>query len=557
LISDADLDHLQRQLPYLDAVQKRRVLDLLEEREALRQVQEAREKFLPFVKMVWPDFIPGAHHSIMAEAFERVANGTCKRLIIDMPPRFTKSEFASWLLPSWFLGRFPRKKIIQTSNTENLAAGFGRRVRNLIDGESLTGEETTGTSSAYQRIFPKVALAQDSKAAAGWHTNAGGEYFAIGVNGKVTGKGADIAIVDDPHSEQEAKQAEHSPEIFDSVYEWYTSGIRQRLQPGGAIIIVVTRWSKRDLVGQLLKQMEKDIADGVPEGKYDKWEVISLPAILDEGTDTERSMWPAFWPLDELQRTRNALPVQKWQAQYQQNPTSDASAILKREYWRKWGVSANEGLEKPDICPGPRHFSAWTKDQPPACDYIIASWDAAATANTRSHPSAYTLWGTFQAEDPDTGKEVTNLILLSAFKKRMEFPELKKTAKEFYYEDNPDTLLIENKSAGIQLLQEFRSMGIPAEDFSGSSRGTKALPNDKVARANMVVDILSSRYVWIPDRRFAREVVEQCAVFPGDEDDLVDSTVQALIRFRQGGLIRTANDEPEEETVHHRRKRYY
>lgn len=575
MISDADLRQLERQLPHLDPRHKARVLELLEERDKLARLQDAREHFLPFVNQVWPDFVSGAHHAIMAEAFERVANGTCKRLIIDMPPRFTKSEFSSWLLPAWFLGKNPKKKIIQTSNTENLAAGFGRRVRNLIDGESLTGEETTGSASAYQQIFPNIRLAQDSKAAAGWHTNFGGEYFAIGVNGKVTGKGADIAIVDDPHSEQEAKQAEHSPEIFDSVYEWYTSGIRQRLQPGGAIIIVVTRWSKRDLVGQLLRQMEKDIADGVPEGRYDKWEVISLPAILDEGTPTERSMWPGFWPLEELQRTRNALPIQKWQAQYQQNPTSDASAILKREYWRKWGASANEGVDNPDRCPDPTHIGAWNNDDPPACDYLIGSWDCASTANNRSHPSAYTLWGIFKTEVPDSGTDldadgepapfrlrqtrvVNNIILLSAFKARMEFPELKKKAKEFYEEDQPDTLLIENKSAGMQLLQEFRSMGIPAEDFSGSSRGTKALPNDKIARANMVVDIFASRYVWVPDRRFSRELIEQCAVFPGgDEDDLVDSTVQAMIRFRAGGFIRTANDEPEDNTVHYRRKRFY
>jgi predicted phage terminase large subunit-like protein len=574
LISDVDLDQLKRQLPTLDPSHKRRVLELLEERDRLARLTDAREHFLPFVNMVWPDFIGGAHHQIMAEAFERVARGELKRLIIDMPPRFTKSEFSSWLLPAWFLGRFPKKKIIQTSNTENLAAGFGRRVRNLIDGESLTGEEATGNASAYQQIFPQIHLAQDSKAAAGWHTNFGGEYFAIGVNGKVTGKGADIAIVDDPHSEQEAKQAEHSPEIFDGVYEWYTSGIRQRLQPGGAIIIVVTRWSKRDLVGQLLKQMEKDIAAGVPEGRYDKWEVISLPAILDEGTPTERSMWPGFWPLDELQRTRNALPVQKWQAQYQQNPTSDASAILKREYWRKWGALANELVDKPDACPDPSHLGAWNLNNPPACDYLIGSWDCASTANTRSHPSAYTLWGVFKTEVTDDddnldedGKPlpfrlrktriVNNVILLSAFKKRMEFPELKQTAREFYDEDQPDTLLIENKSAGIQLLQEFRRMGLPAEDFSGSSRGTKALPNDKIARANMVVDIFASRYVWAPDTRSAREVIEQCAVFPGDEDDLVDSTVQAMIRFRAGGFIRTANDEPEEQAVRRKRPRYY
>lgn len=254
MISEQDLKQALRNLHLLDPGQKARVLHLLEERDKAKRIEEARQHFLPFVKMVWPDFIPGAHHTIMAEAFDKVAAGKCPRLIINMPPRHTKSELASWLLPAWFLGKFPRKKIIQASNTEALASGFGRRVRNLIDGEDLATDDVERTGfSAFQNIFPNIKLAKDSKAAAGWHTNRGGEYFAIGINGKVTGKGGDIVIIDDPHSEQEAKQAESSPEIFDSVYGWYNSGPRQRLQPGGSIILVQTRWSKRDLTGQVLK----------------------------------------------------------------------------------------------------------------------------------------------------------------------------------------------------------------------------------------------------------------------------------------------------------------
>lgn len=543
MISDRDLQNAQRNLHLFNPQEKLRILALLEERERAAKIQEARDHFLPFVKLMWPGFIPGAHHTIMAEAFEKIAKGELKRLIINMPPRFTKSELSSWLLPAWLIGRKPDSKTIQASNTEALASGFGRKVRNLIAGESdmETGQFT------YADVFPGVTLAKDSQAAASWHTNKGGVYFAIGINGKVTGKGASTAIIDDAHSEQEAKQAETNPEVYDMVWEWYSSGIRQRLQPGGAIVIPMTRWSKRDLTGRLIKQMQT--AEG---SNIDRWEVISFPAILDEGKPEERSLWPSFWPLDELQRTRAALPVPKWQAQYMQEPTSEGAAIIKRESWRRWG-GENEK------CPGPRHAEAWARLDPPACDYIIGSWDCAATKNDRSHPSAYTLWGVFKAEDPDTGKEINHLILLSSYTARMEFPALKKKAKDFYDEDRPDTLLIENKSAGMQLLQEFRSMGIPAEDFSGSSRGSRGLPNDKIARANLIADIFSSRYVWAPERRFADVVIEQCAEFPnGAEDDLVDSTVQALIRFRQGGFVRTANDEAEEEDAPRvRRKRYY
>ena len=167
------------------------------------QRKNAEDTFMGFVNEVWPDFIHGRHHEKMAKAFEEVASGAVKRLIINMPPRHTKSEFASYLLPAWFLGKFPNKKVIQTSHTAELAVGFGRKVRNLVD------------SDAYKKIFPKVALQADSKAAGRWNTNFGGDYFAIGVGGAVTGKGADILIIDDPHSEQEAALAQFNPEIYD------------------------------------------------------------------------------------------------------------------------------------------------------------------------------------------------------------------------------------------------------------------------------------------------------------------------------------------------------
>jgi hypothetical protein len=209
--------------------------------EMAQQYQDAliREKcqtnFLEFVKAMWPGFIHGRHHAVMAKKFEAIVEGKLKRLIINMPPRHTKSEFASYLLPAWFLGKYPNKKIIQSSNTAELAVGFGRKVRNLVDGET------------YAKIFPNVALRHDSKAAGRWSTNANGEYFAIGVGGTVTGKGADLLIIDDPHSEQEAALAANDPSIYDKVYEWFTSGPRQRLQPGGSIVVVMTRWGKERL----------------------------------------------------------------------------------------------------------------------------------------------------------------------------------------------------------------------------------------------------------------------------------------------------------------------
>ena len=287
-LSKADLDNLVSILPKLSEKEQVSLLKQLGNFEELLSKEKAEKDFLEFVEKMWPEFIMGRHHGKMAKAFERVANGECKRLIINMPPRHTKSEFASYLLPAWFLGKYPHKKVIQTSHTAELSVGFGRKVRNLVEKEE------------YIDIFPNTSLQVDSKAAGRWNTSKGGDYFAIGVGGAVTGKGADLLIIDDPHSEQEATLAEHNPEIYDKVHDWYTSGPRQRLQPGGAIVIVMTRWSKRDLTGQVVKAaMQRD---------GEEWEIIEFPAILPSGN----ALWPEFWSLDELSTLRNELPHSKW-----------------------------------------------------------------------------------------------------------------------------------------------------------------------------------------------------------------------------------------------------
>ena len=763
-------------------------IELIAEEYKASLLREGGQKnFMAFVKAMWPNFILGRHHALMAKKFEEIAAGKTKRLIINMPPRHTKSEFASYLLPAWYLGKFPNKKIIQCSNTAELAVGFGRKVRNLVDGET------------YANVFPNVALRSDSKAAGRWSTNANGEYFAIGVGGTVTGKGADLLIIDDPHSEQEAALAANDPTIYDKVHEWFTSGPRQRLQPGGSIVIVMcmtgdtnvlmadgtstqlknirtgdmvatfdkgrlgnskvnnwrssgidsiytvqtqsgkilranerhpflvmnegvlewtrlrdlksgmllvamkdaivqqghkqsqtsvplakqkqvitkktqthpinllgimesglvnnvnvvsqslqkdyaahaivnkksiqkplskqekvesnidtglllssikkwwinvitavmyagnilhqkiqertgtesyvlttattqekledcfattatsqldtgkhqaylkelhrisdftidpivsiipsgkeevfdveidrtenfiangiishnTRWGKRDLTGRVLQSMIE--RDG------DEWEVIELPALMPN----DKPLWPEFWPLEELLKLRNELPLAKWQAQYQQDPTSEEGALVKREWWKVW-----EG------------------ERPPPCEFIIQSWDTAFTKNERSDYSACTTWGVFYInENPNDA----NIILLDALKERLEFPELKKRAMDMYTEWEPDACVVEAKASGAPLVFELRRMGIPVQEYT-PTRG-----NDKISRVNSVADMFASGKVWAPRKRWAEEVIEELAAFPNsDHDDLVDSTTQALIRFRKGGFIRLDTDEEED-----------
>tara|TARA_R100000278_G_scaffold23554_1_gene21936 strand:- start:4392 stop:5912 length:1521 start_codon:yes stop_codon:yes gene_type:complete len=494
-MTPAEIQKLKSNLHLFSEYDKIEILKTLSELNNRSAQKKSQDKFIQFVKTMWPEFISGRHHTKMAEAFEKVASGKIKRLIVNMPPRHTKSEFASYLLPAWFLGKYPAKKVIQTSHTAELAVGFGRKVRNLV------------SSDAYKTIFPTVNLQSDSKAAGRWNTNAGGDYFAIGVGGAVTGKGADLLIIDDPHSEQEAVIAETSPEVYDKVYEWYTSGPRQRLQPGGSIVIVMTRWSKRDLTGQVIKASAQHGGD--------EWEVIEFPAIMPEGNP----LWPEFWKKEELEALQTQLPVAKWQAQYQQAPTSEEGALLKREWW-----------------------NVWESDSPPPCEFIIQSWDTAFLKTSRADYSACTTWGVFYHTDEDTGQQTSNIILLDAYRKRMEFPELKIKTQEMYNEWEPDALIVEAKAAGAPLVFELRAMGIPVSEFT-PSRG-----NDKIARVNAVTDLFASGVIWAPDTRWAQEVIEEAASFPaGEHDDYVDSMTQALLRFRKGGFVRLHSDEEDEE----------
>ena len=785
------------------------------------------------MQSVWPGFIYGRHHARIAQEFEKVISGECKRLIINLGPRHTKSEFASYLLPAWFLGRYPDKKIIQCSHTAELAVGFGRKVRNLVG------------SPAYQEIFPGVGLQTDSKAAGRWNTSAGGDYFAIGVGGAVTGKGADILIIDDPHSEQEAAMAASNPEVYDKVYEWYTSGPRQRLQPGGAIIIVQcmtgdtkvlmsnavekclkdikvgdkvatydkgvlsvsqvnnvrsngidliykiqtqsgiilranerhpflvdvngekqwirlkdltpgmalvalkgvidapaqksqghvhrviknkftnrgaqskvlgfallkdvidlqdqklnpvyvarakqikaiiketltrhiekldfmgsikgkvarlrgainlstvklcvhhttkrhnghrvkeggqlkgiepntlkqgtallwtgiircwktnkvnvqcvvnspekmleltgvencvlttatvqgkcggsfvttaisllgtvkrklhyskpqntseftldiigsitpdgseevfdveidrtenfiangvvshnTRWSKRDLTGQ--------VVEAAAQRGNENWRVVELPAVLPSG----KPLWPEFWSIEELEATRDAIDVSKWQAQYQQNPTSEEGAIIKREWWQKW-----------------------PSDTPPETDFVLQTWDTAFEKSQRADYSACTTWGVFYRSD-EAGLEQANIILLDAKRGRYEFPELKQIVLDEYKYWEPDSIIIEKKASGAPLIYELRAMGIPVGEFT-PTRG-----NDKISRLNSIADIFASSRVWVPNTRWADEVVEEVAAFPaGQHDDYVDTVAMAMARFRKGGFLTTNLDKPDE-----------
>jgi len=478
---DIDLESLAEQYP--DAAKK--FLALKDALDSKTLQREGKDSFIRYVKHMWTDFIEGEHHKIFAQKLEDVANGKIKRLIVNMPPRHTKSEFASTFFPSWLLGRNPKLKLMQITHTAELAFRFGRKVRDIIDSEE------------YKQVFPDVSLKQDSKSAGRWETNKGGEAFYSGIGGAVTGRGADLLVLDDIHSEQDAL----SPKALDNAWDYYSSGPRQRLQPGGAIVIVMTRWSTKDLTGRLLAAQT--------DPKADKWEVVEFPAIFP---DTGNPLWKEFWSIEELESIKASLPVSKWSAQWLQNPTSEEGAILKREWWQKWD-----------------------KDQIPNMQYVIQSYDTAFSKNETADYSAITTWCVFY---PEEALSAPAILLLDVKKGRWDFPELKEEALKQYKYWEPDTVIIEAKASGMPLTHELRQMGIPVVNYT-PSRG-----QDKVARVNAVSPILESGMVYVPEERWAEELVEECAAFPfGDHDDLVDSTTQALLRYRQGGFIGLHSDE--------------
>lgn len=491
---------------------QREILELAEMLSAARQVESARSKFLDFTKFCWnetqsSEYIDSAYFRQIGEIFDRVIDGDLKRVIINIAPRVGKSVLSSLHLPAYFLGRYPKKSIIQATHTASFSTEWGGKVRDLV------------ASERFNKVFPNVSLKADAKAAGHWRTNVGGEYYAVGVGGAMVGRNADLLVVDDPHSEKDGKLVAYKPDVFKKTYDWYISGPRQRMLPTSRMILIQTRWGKLDLTGMIRERM-------ITAPGSDQWEIIEFPAIFPSGK------WLASerFPLEYWLSIKAEIPSSSWNSTYQQQPTSDEAALVKREWWKPWEK------ELPDF------------------EFILQSWDTAFLKTERSDFCACTTWGIFKTRD-ETGREVSAALLIDAFRERMEFPELKTKAKQLFKEKKPDVILVEAKAAGSPLISELRMMGIPVQAFT-PSRG-----NDKIARVNAVSDLFSSGWVYFIPGTKNEHVIEEFASFPyGDTDDLVDSGTQALLRFRMGGLIKTSKDydhEEEEEEFASRPKRFY
>jgi predicted phage terminase large subunit-like protein len=386
-------------------------------------------------------------------------------------------------------------------------------------------------TAEYKAIFPGVAIAADAKAAGKWNTTKGGEVYATGVGGALAGRGAHLIVVDDPISEQDIKSGNTTS--LDGIYEWFRAGLRTRLMPGGKICILHTRWHQRDLIGRLVK-------DSSLNEEGDQYEVFEFPAILefanpladadspdfdpDAPPTLQKSLWPEQWSVESLLRTKASMPAWQWNAQYQQNPTAQEAAIIKRSDIR-W----------------------WPHENPPQVDFIVQAFDTALTTKTRSDYSSCQTWGVWKNEDG-----VDNVILMNRVKGKWEFPELKKMAFQQAQDWEPDSIIVEAKASGQPLIDEMRRSGLFVQDYS-PGKG-----QDKIARMNSVSDMYTNGQVWFPETAWATEVVEEILAFPsGEHDDDVDTMTLALIRIRKGGLLKLASDVQDNDTFRGARNAAY
>lgn len=438
--------------------------------ELLRR-RRARSSLLDFCRYTWPEYETPAHIIALAGRLEAIERGELKRLVVTMPPRHGKSELVSLRFPCWCLGRHPEMSIVQAGYAESIALTHSRRARDIF------------VSPETRKLFPDAlyrperagqeTVIPQRQAAHEWGTVQGGSYYAVGIGGGLTGRGYDVAIVDDPV--KDAAEAS-SALIREKIWEWYRTVFRTRAAPGAAIVVVMTRWHCDDLVGRLLRLAESD-----PQA--DQWEVLHLPAISDG-----QALWPERYPIDVLEGIRTTIGSQAFAALYQGLPEIEGGNIVRREWWKYYREL-------------PKHSR------------IIHSWDTAFKGGQSDDWSVCTVWAEAEA----------GYYLVDLWRGRVEFPELKRQAVALNDRDHPTAILVEDAASGQSLIQELR-------------RGTRlpVLPvrpdRDKISRMTAVTPLIEAGRVLLPERApWLADYLGELSAFPnGEHDDQADSTSQAL-----------------------------
>ncbi len=462
---------------------------------------------------------PARHMRFLCKKLEKAMVTPEHRLLICEPPGHAKSFITSWHFPAYYLSKFPTHNIVTVSHTDAFAETWGRRVRNLMLG------------TEHQILYPAVTVAEDSRAAGRWDTNQGGSYYATGVGGAVTGRRANLILIDDPIRGIEDAD---SPTVRENMWSWWAADLGTRLVPGGLVVLIQTRWHLDDLAGRVIASEETG---------GDKWEKIILPALAKKndplGRKPGEALWPEWQSVAALERIRRqpSMTPRIWESLYQQSPVVEAGNIVKREW-----------------------IKLWRGADPPECSFILQSWDTAATKKERSAYSSCVTLGIFN--EPETNNPA--MILLSRWRGRVEYHDLKTMARRLahnYLDDRfdmpkhnpvknaPDMILIEDESTGKILLQDFARANIQAFAFPARRYGSKD------ARLNLSLDVIESGRLYVPaippmftmPRKFADEFITSLTSFPASTSrDDVDALSQAIIRLKTSGWIYQPEDKPKE-----------
>jgi predicted phage terminase large subunit-like protein len=470
---------------------------------------QSKNDFLTFVKLMAPsivsDFKMGKHIEVISNKLKDLEEGRIKRLMVFLPPRSSKSVLCSKLFPAWYIGKHPEHEILTVSHSDQLSSDFGRSVRDIVSTED------------FQKIFRGVQLRSDVRAAGKWKTNQGGMYYAAGVRSQIAGRGAHIAILDDVMSEEDS----YSEAGRRYVKEWYPAGLRTRIMPNGSILIINTRYHYDDLCGWLLKQEEN-------AGDYDiiPWEVVKIPAWLDEDAaelldlPVGGSYFPEWKPDEVLRVDEHEIKASNgsryWNSLYMQDPTPEEGGLIKK----KW-------------------LQMWEEDEPPACDFIVQTYDTAFSTRTTADYSVIQTWGIFYLYDQDEqGYEgvAPHLILLGNIKGRFEYPELRKLAQRLYSDNKPDVCMIEKKASGQSLIQDMRRAGVPVMEYTPD--------RDKVSRVYAASPIIEAGRVWIPqNKKWSEDLIEELIRFPNAaHDDQVDAMTMAIHYMKESWHLEHPDD---------------
>jgi len=444
----------------------------------------ARTDLACFCAMSYPKFELAHHHRLIVDKLEAIERGEIDRLLIFLPPRHGKSLIGSTLFPAWFLGRHPEWSIIASSYGAELATDFGRRVRNLV------------SDGLFQSIFPAAKLAGDSTAAHRFSLSKGGNYYAVGAGGPITGRGADLLLIDDPIKSREDANSESYRR---QLHEWYESVAYTRLQPEGAVVIISTRWHMDDLAGWLLREHPEE-----------NWSVLNLPAIAeqDEGWRREGdALWEKKFPLKRLAQIREAVGGATWEALYQQRPSAAEGAIFKREWWKTFTPAT----------------------LPARFEQVVISLDTAFKAGSSNDFSVGLVLGVGEV----------GYYVLDVWRDRVEFPALLRAVEMLALKWRPDRVLIEDKASGQSLIQELQTSSRLAIE-------PVKIDSDKVTRATACTPLVEAGKVYLPeDADWLADFLEEVSSFPSaPHDDMVDAFSQALnyVRESHSGIFEYVKD---------------